>query len=67
MVVTGDRELEFDSREGAWEMATTSKEGSKHENYPIPTQGGNDEKYQNSLKLKVHVKDKSESDDNHTF
>ena len=43
MVVTGDRELEFDSREGAWEMATTSKEGSKHENYPIPTRGGNDE------------------------
>jgi len=28
MVVTGDGELGFDSGEGAWETATTSKEGS---------------------------------------
>jgi len=29
MVVTGDGELGFDSGEGAWEAATTSKEGSR--------------------------------------
>ena len=43
-VVTGDRELGFDSGEGAWEMATISKEDSRHENYPIPTWGGSDKK-----------------------
>ena len=37
MVVMGDGELGFDSGKGAWETATTSKEGSRHENYPIPT------------------------------
>ena len=44
MVVTGDRELGFDSREGALEMATTSKEGSRRANYPILTRGGSDNK-----------------------
>ena len=44
MVVTGDGELGFDSREGAWETATTSKAGSKHENYPIQTRGDSDKK-----------------------
>ena len=44
MVVTGDGELGFDSGEGAWETATTSKEGSRHENYPIPIRGGSDKK-----------------------
>ena len=29
---------------GAWEMATTSKEGSRCANYPLPTRGGSDEK-----------------------
>lgn len=37
MVITGDGELGFDSGEGAWETATTSKEGSRRENYPIAT------------------------------
>ena len=37
MAVTGDRELGFNSREGASEMTTTSKEDSRHENYPITT------------------------------
>ena len=46
MVVTGDGELGFDSGEGAWETATTSKEGSRRANYPILTQGGSDKKYQ---------------------
>ena len=44
MAVTGDRELGFDSGDGAWETATTSKEGSKRVKYPILTQGGSDEK-----------------------
>ena len=44
MVVTGNGELGFDSGEGAWETATTSKEGSRRANYPILTQGGSDNK-----------------------
>jgi len=35
MVVTGDGELGFYSGDGALKMATTSKEGSRRENYPI--------------------------------
>ena len=46
MAVTGNGELGFDSGEGAWETATTSKEGSRRVNYPILTQGGSDKKYQ---------------------
>ena len=42
MALTGNGELGFDSGEGAWEMATTSKEGSRRANYPILTQGGSD-------------------------
>ena len=42
--MTGNRELGFDSGEGAWETATTSKEGSRRANYPILTQGGSDKK-----------------------
>ena len=42
----GYGELGFDSGEGAWEMAPTSMEGSRRENYPILTQGGSDNKYQ---------------------
>ena len=37
MALTGNGELGFDSGEGAWETATTSKEGSRRANYPIPT------------------------------
>ena len=44
--LTGNRELGFCSGEGAWETATTSKEGSRRVNYPILTQGGSDKKYQ---------------------
>ena len=44
MALTGDGELGFDSGEGAWETATTSKEGSRRVNYPILTQGGSDNK-----------------------
>ena len=44
MDITGNGELGFDSGEGAWEMATTSKEGSRRVNYPILTQGGSDNK-----------------------
>jgi len=47
MVLTGNGELGFDSGEGAWKMATTSKEGSRRANYPIPIHwGGSDKKYQ---------------------
>ena len=46
MALTGNGELGFDSGEGAWETATTSKEGSRRANYPILTQGGSDKKYQ---------------------
>jgi len=34
----------FDSGEGTWETATTSKEGSRCANYPLPARGGSDEK-----------------------
>ena len=44
MVATGDKELGFDSGEGALELATTSKEGSRRANYPILTKGGSDKK-----------------------
>ena len=44
MALTGNGELGFDSGEGAWEMATTSKEGSRRVNYPILIQGGSDNK-----------------------
>ena len=44
MAVTGNGELGFDSGEGAWETATTSTEGSRRENCPIPTRGGSDKK-----------------------
>ena len=42
MVMTGNGELGFDSGEGAREMATTSKEGSRRANYPIQTLGDSD-------------------------
>ena len=44
MAMTGDGESGFDSGEGAWEMATTSKEGSRRANYPISVRGGSDDK-----------------------
>ena len=46
MAITGNGELGFDSGEGAWETATTSKEGSRRVNYPILIQGGSDKKSQ---------------------
>ena len=44
MAFTGDGGLGLDPGEGAWEMATTSKEGSRRVNYPILIQGGSDDK-----------------------
>ena len=44
--LTGNRELGFNSGEGAWEIATTSKEGSRRVNYPIMISRGNDKKSQ---------------------
>ena len=46
MVLTGNGELGFDSGEGALKTATTSKEGSRHANYPMIADRGSDEKYQ---------------------
>ena len=45
-VITDNEELGFDIGEGAFKMATTSKEGSRRVNYPILTQGGSDNKSQ---------------------
>ena len=39
VAMTGDGGLGFDSGEGAREMATTSKEGSRRVNYPILARG----------------------------
>ena len=44
MSIMGNGELGSDSGEGAWETATTSKEGSRRVNYPILTQRGSDKK-----------------------
>ena len=44
-VLTGNGGLEFGSGEGAWEMATTSTEGSRRENYPISRRWGSDQMY----------------------
>ena len=44
MALTGNGELGFDSGEGARETATTSKEGSRHANYPMTEGRGSDEK-----------------------
>ena len=41
---TGNRELGFYSGEGVWEIATTSKEGSRHVNYPMTEGWGSDKK-----------------------
>ena len=42
VATTGDGGLGFDSGEGAREIATTSKEGSRRANCPIVAQGGSD-------------------------
>ena len=42
--VTGNGESGFDSGEGALKQATTSKEGSRHANYPMTEGRGSDEK-----------------------
>ena len=44
--LTGNRELGFCSGEGVWEIATTSKEGSRRVNYPIAVSRGSDKKSQ---------------------
>ena len=53
MVTTGNGGLGSDSGEGAWEMATTSKEGSRRVNYPIPTRRGSDNIYHIPNKVRV--------------
>ena len=40
--MTGNGGLKFGSGEGAWETATTSKEGSRRVNYPIFIKRGSD-------------------------
>ena len=44
VALTGNGELGFDSGEGARETATTSKEGSRRANYPMPIRRGSDKK-----------------------
>ena len=44
VAMTGNGELGFDSGEGALKTATTSKEGSRHANYPMTEGRGSDEK-----------------------
>ena len=43
-IITDNEELGFDIGEGALNMATTSKEGSRRANYPLPTRRGSDDK-----------------------
>ncbi len=43
MGITGNGELGFYSGDGALKMATTSKEGSRRENYPLGIPGGSDD------------------------
>jgi len=46
-VFTDNERLEFDFGEVAWDTATTSKEGSRCENYSMTHRRSSDEKYQN--------------------
>ena len=46
MGTTGNGESGFDSGEGAFETTATSKEGSMHVTYPMPTRRDSDKKYQ---------------------
>lgn len=43
MPLTGNEESGFDFGEGAWETATTSKEGSRRANFPIVIDWGSDD------------------------
>ena len=46
MVSTGNGGIRVPLRRGSLvDTATTSKEGSRRANYPIPTRGGSDNKY----------------------
>ena len=51
VVLTGNRELGLDSREGAWETFTTSKEGSRHANYPLAEGRGSGKKKKKAISL----------------
>ena len=44
VAMTGNGVLGYDSGEGARETATTSKEGSRRANYPMPIRRGSDKK-----------------------
>ena len=48
----GYEELGFDFGEGALEMATTSKEGSRRVNYPMFKERGSDGKYKYGKMIK---------------
>ena len=50
----GYGELGFDSGEGAWETATTSKEGSRRANYPISKRWGSEVQYKYGSKIYFH-------------
>ena len=43
-IITDNEESGFDIGEGALQMATTSKEGSRRVNYPLSTRRGSDDK-----------------------
>ena len=53
--VTGDGGSGFDSGEGALEMATTSKEGSRRETYLFLTQGGSKKMYRRKLSFVIEI------------
>ncbi len=44
VVLTSNREFGFDSGEAALKIATSSKEGSRHANYPIVDDRGSNNK-----------------------
>jgi hypothetical protein len=51
VALTGNGESGFGSGEEAGEMATTSKEDSRRVTYPLPVQGGSDNKYLTEVSL----------------
>jgi len=54
MVITGNGGLGSDSGEGAWEIATKSKEGSRRVNYPFQILEGSDKIYNQLYFLNIN-------------
>ena len=50
-ILTDNEGSGFDLGEEAWYIASTSKEGSRSENYPMTHRRGSDEKYQNWVQI----------------